>query len=1340
MHLRGVVSVAAWLAVVGLGTDGGEMLADGDRLARGVHLRWGLRPDLGFPVGGYDVWRRGHRDAEWVCLRPDVGLLPPPGGVTEWQALGYGFELDPGAVHFDGHACAPTGAVYIPGQRSLEVRAPQPMVAVRATGTGTAPQLEVFATSGDERRLAAATRGEHQDGGWVATVWADGAAGCRLSGADMRICTVCFGLAQPSGGWGRLTERPVLLPVVGPGTANEPANLHGRAATGAIAARRLSDTLDEQLRDDLATGFAADGPGELLEGLVRDGRTALVPAQATAAARAQTPPRLGLPTAQVLALAALDPDVSRMLGLCWHDPVQTGSYDYKVVAHHGDVRYPSRLLRFDDAPVGPLGTGTFVRDGVTFVGTAGLEVLAPGPGSSATLRVEAPRVGTAAGLRLYPPAPAVTLRLRGSPGLPLAAWRGGTQVDSAAAFLGAATLEDSDGIDAVTWSTGPVDVVEVELFEAAGIVGDLTAYAWQLAPVASAPVHALALTDAAAAAEPARLHPDGTVDVATCVVGLDWEDPNAVHDAGRPVRVHVGRASAEDAATFEVRNGDRPAPAFSESGAPSRAGPDVPQRWVQRGLPSRTFSWSVRGIDGFGRLGPWSEPRELRAPTGTIPPAPDGVVAAYLDPDDPYLSPEQRALVDRDGSGLVVQWTWTAERRLAAPQVEPHGEFRIYVRHDDPNLLEGVVRSAADLGDRSRLATDCVVPGARRGLAGERLRVGQNSFTVLDNAAGSHAWFEVAHLAAPTARPTTGPFSVHLSESSAVFTDLTLSRSWGEPVHAEPVGSPPRTAARIAAVDAAAGTASVQLDRPLAEAEALPGRLVAAGIAFRVLERASGSSRLVVAAAELSDGAMTLPEVGEACTVWDGAHYQVWLPGTGAIPAVEERLALTLVGVSTCDLDAVILHRPLPTHRRMATADRQAGLEGPVSGVVRVTSPHRLGPAPVSVTLPPEDDGDIPAAHSEPADWFGRARFALLFDPVAGATGYRVARAAVAAVFDRDRAARQGGVAPYDDGPFDDDGASEAWLAAHHPQLDVDDLTADLDTRVDAAAITAAWRDWSAWFYPPKLNREVMALAELPCNEEVFRPAHEGAIARPPFIDQLDGRGLGRFVYRMRSVDASGNASAWSAAFPPVEVPDVTAPATPVLLALRAGENRITAEWLTGTEPDLAAYRVWRADTEQALADVRRLAPLATLSVAPGSRQTYTDEPLPGGRAFAYRFAAVDAAGNVSAPTLPAVAVAVDTRPPDPPTWVSAAWTGRGVRLEWRADEELLTCVLQRRPMGGGVWQAVSASLQATTPPYDFRLLDRTAVDEFAYEYRVLATDAAGNPAREFTIQPVWPP
>jgi hypothetical protein len=1340
MHLRGVVSAAAWLAVVGLGSDGGQALADGDLLARGVHLRWGLRPDLGFPVGGYDVWRRRHREAEWVCLRPDDGLLPPPGGVTEWHALGYAFELDPGVVHFDGHACAPTGAVYLPGQRSLEVRAPRPMVAIRATGTGPPPQLEVFATNVDERPLVAATRAEPQDGGWTATVWADGAVGCRLSGADMRICTVCFGLGQPSGGWGRLTDRPVLLPVVAPGSANEPANLQGAAATRAVAARRLSDTLDKQLREELATGFAADGPGELLEGLVRDGRAALVPAQATASARAQTPPRLGLPTAQLLALAALDPNVSRMLGLFWHDPVQTGSYDYKVVAHHGDARFPSRLVRFDDVPVGPLGTGTFVHDGLTFVGTAGLEVLAPRPGSSAALRVQAPRVGTSAGLRLDPPTPAVTLRLRGSPVVPLAAWRGGRQVDSAAAFLGAATLEDADGIDAVTWSIGPVDVVEVELFEAVGVVGDLIAYVWQLAPVAPPPVHALALSDAGAAAEPARLNPDGTVDEATGVVGLDWDDPTAVHDACRPVRVHVGRASARDASTFDVCNGDRPAPAFSETGAPSRAGPDVPQRWVERGLPSRTFAWSVRGIDGFGRLGPWSEPRELRAPTGTIPPAPDGVVAAYLDSEDPYLSAEQRALVDRDGPGLVVEWTWTAERRLAAPGVEPHGEFRVYVRHGDPNVLEGVVRSVTDLGDRSRLATDCAVPGARRGLAGERLRVGQNSFAVLDNAAGDHAWFEVAHLTAPTARPTTGPFTVYLSESSAVRTDLTRSRSWDASVHAEPVGSLPRTAARIVAVDAPGGTATVTLDRPLAGAGAQPGRLVAAGIAFRVLEQASGSPQVVVAAAVLSDGATALPGVGEPCTVWDGARCQVWLPGAGATPSVQQRLALTLVGVSTCDLDAVVLHEPLPPHRRAATADRQAGLEGPVSGVVRVTAPHRLSPAPVSVTLPPEDDGDVPAARSGPADWFGHARYALAFTPVTGATGYRVARAAVAALFDRDRAARQGGVAPYDDGPFDDGGASEAWLAAHHPELDVDDLTVDLETRADAGAIIAAWRDWSAWFYPSKLNREVMALAELPCNEEVFRPAHEGAISRPPFIDELDGRGLGRFVFRVRSVDASGNASAWSAAFPLVEIQDVTAPATPVLLALRAGENRITAEWLTGTEPDLAEYRVWRAETPEGLADVRRLAPQAALSVAPGSRQSYADEPLPGGRAFAYRVAAVDAAGNVSVATPPAVAVAVDTRPPNPPAWVDAAWTGRGVRLEWRADEELLACVLQRRPMGGGVWQAVSPSLEATMPPYDFRFLDRTAADGFAYEYRVLATDAAGNPALEFTIQPVWLP
>ena len=154
---------------------------------------------------------------------------------------------------------------------------------------------------------------------------------------------------------------------------------------------------------------------------------------------------------------------------------------------------------------------------------------------------------------------------------------------------------------------------------------------------------------------------------------------------------------------------------------------------------------------------------------------------------------------------------------------------------------------------------------------------------------------------------------------------------------------------------------------------------------------------------------------------------------------------------------------------------------------------------------------------------------------------------------------------------------------------------------------------------------------------------------------------------------------------------DVTAPATPALVALLAGENRVTARWTSGAEPDLAEYRIWRAETREALDDVRRLEPLA---VVPAHLDSYDDEDLPGLRTFFYRVAAVDLAGNVSSASPAAAARVVDTTPPEPPAWVAAEWVdGRGgaiVRLAWRAAEPGLTCVLQRRALGGGVWVPVS--------------------------------------------------
>jgi hypothetical protein len=171
-----------------------------------------------------------------------------------------------------------------------------------------------------------------------------------------------------------------------------------------------------------------------------------------------------------------------------------------------------------------------------------------------------------------------------------------------------------------------------------------------------------------------------------------------------------------------------------------------------------------------------------------------------------------------------------------------------------------------------------------------------------------------------------------------------------------------------------------------------------------------------------------------------------------------------------------------------------------------------------------------------------------------------------------------------------------------------------------------------------------MELAEREGNEDAFRPAHDGTLPTPPFRDTLDGRGRGRFVYRVRSMDASGNASAWSAAFPLVQVRDVTPPDTPTVLSVLGGVRQVTIRWRANLDRDLREYRVWRGRNEAALTDVRRAEPLATLPPTSGAvTESWSDTGLAAPRNWYYRLAAVDQQDNMSTPTAVLVGRAVSS-------------------------------------------------------------------------------------------------
>jgi hypothetical protein len=1358
--------MATELTVLGLGTPGGEPCADGADLPAGVHLLWTLDPGLGFPVRGYAVERRDHQPPEWLCLPFDQAGLPGP-GATSWAWLDFTLTVTPGALRLDPAACAPDVGLSLPDTRTLTVHHPGPTVAVRVSGRGGPPTVELLAGVAGSQDVVARARPRLSAGSWTCEVWAPVVQDVRITGDDLLICSFCIGQPVPQSGWRPLTLTPILVPLVPPGTENLPGLVQDLRTTRAAARRRLPATLADADADRLADGFVA-GPGEAVELLLREGADATVPATSDSSpGRAAPTLRLGVTT--LLGLAALDPDLSRMLGLTWLDPVTAGRWDYRVTAHHGAVPFPATTFTFDDLPPGLRPPGTLREGPLTVAAPAGLEVLTPTDTSThRVLRIQSPPIGLPAALLLPPQTRSVRLHLAAdSPSDPVVF--SGRRGDRLATTASTGTdpvvvLEDEIGLDAVTWDSGTVDLVQVDLGDTPGRVGDLVGHAWNLTPLDPPPVHPLTVVDLAADADTPAPTPDGRLPHCAGVIGLDWEPAQDLRDAGTPVRVQIGLSPRGSGATpashgpFTLLNSDRPDPATT--GGPASAttwpGPDVPQRWTTSIADPGWYALRIRPIDAFGRLGAWTPERTVDVRTAPVPGTPDGVTARYLDPADPTLSDADRALAN-GAAGIEVTWTWPAGRRLQAPGVETSGEFRIYLRHGDPDVLTGSVLSVGRETGHSRLQTDLAWPGAENALAGQFLRVGGASYPVRAHGRGPGTWFDVGHLSAPLRRPGPGACNLTIG-AGGPRVDFDRPADFERRLSFVPAASPLVLTTTVMTVTETADGAELTLANPLptgepagAPAQTVPGLLLSQGVGYPASGQSPGSTRLRIGAARGPDGSVLLPAAGDACTVWSGTRYRQWLPGVRLLPAADEPFAVGFVGVSAADGDPAVSDDPrwdLPGRGKLG---RRPGRESP-TGAARLAVPHRAEPPTPSVPRPTGPDGDVRAVEAEPADWYGRARYDLPLTALTGVAGYRVLRVAAASLFGYDQQLRRTGRAPYAGGPFPADPASAAWLSQHHPDLTQADLVADPATLPTERAdeVAAAWREWSAWFYPGLSNRKVLELADLDTHQEPFAPAHSGTVAPPGFRDSLDGRGLGRFLYRVRSVDASGAAGPWSATFPPVVVRDVTPPKTPTVLSASGDENAVVIVWRCGGEPDLAGYRIWRDADASVLADVRRVPVHADLTLAQarsgmdsvaspddphGLACAWTDVGLAPGPTWHYRVAAVDTTGNVSRPTPVLRARPIDSSPPEPPVWTRAERVpvsgggGSTVELAWSVDEDGVTCLVERLRdrdrcfAGSGPWLTPDAGGR------DFTWRDDDP-GSGAVTYRIRARDVTGNEQR----------
>ena len=449
-------------------------------------------------------------------------------------------------------------------------------------------------------------------------------------------------------------------------------------------------------------------------------------------------------------------------------------------------------------------------------------------------------------------------------------------------------------------------------------------------------------------------------------------------------------------------------------------------------------------------------------------------------------------------------------------------------------------------------------------------------------------------------------------------------------------------------------------------------------------------------------------------------------------PTLADPMAYAHVGVSAADGTA---HTADAAKWSAGGWGSRPGNEGRVGGPAKVVRVWRiLPPAPV---VP----ADSERVYATPADYQGRSYYTFRWTSLDNLTAH-VFRALDESVFLADRRLR-----PRTPLSAATDAASfpAEWDQAKRTQVAVElnALNGFPDTDGGRAAAMAAYRALS--------NDGLRVLAGLPGTERAFTqltnepldPAAPDNANRvgpdnPPdfpvdpalraYLDTLDGRSTNRYFYRVGYLDAAHNRGPLSLSGPPVWLPKVVPPRTPTFRSISGGESTITLRWASNREPDLAEYRLYRADSEVAARDPRSMTLVHTETVTGGDRPAqvvFDDNPVPAQTTLWYRIAAVDAAGNVSAPTKAVAARAFRSVPPSAPDWAAAAWNpaGTAVHLEWTLLEPGLTPMVQRQREGTVAWVAVSGWLGADTASYD----DGAASATDGHFYRVLVRDATGN-------------
>lgn len=477
--------------------------------------------------------------------------------------------------------------------------------------------------------------------------------------------------------------------------------------------------------------------------------------------------------------------------------------------------------------------------------------------------------------------------------------------------------------------------------------------------------------------------------------------------------------------------------------------------------------------------------------------------------------------------------------------------------------------------------------------------------------------------------------------------------------------------------------------------------------------------------------------------------YELFLPAPGdafrdslpLTPSLAEPIVYAHIGISAADDKTHTLDDPQWAAGRWGGAAR-FGNEGRVGPPAKVFRVRRIRPDP------PAPPPDAERVYATPADYHSHSFYTYRWQPQPHLKTH-IFRALDDAVFKVDWTQRPRPALASGQLQFFPDAATEPrWDALKRQQIaaELNQLNGFSHDATGTAQAMAAYRALS--------NDGLRVLAGLPGNEQAFTqltiqpldPADPATANRigpdnPPdfvvdpalraYVDTLDGRSTNRYFYRAAYVDGANNRSDLSLSGPPIWLPNVVPPRTPVLVKVLGGDREIILKWASNRESDLSEYWIYRTDDQQKARDIRlvdkvQIEPEAERDPSLRSAEIeWHDTNVAVNHPYWYRIVAVDNAGNISQPCTPAQASALRLTPPTPPMWVTALWKsdGTAVDLQWAPSEAGLESLIQRRLGLSGRWKTITSWLESSVDTFSDSEADPNA-DNY---YRIKVRDSGGN-------------